>query len=176
MANFERGQVGLGVGGSGIIEHCNLGSNDYPRTWRDWYFTGFVDQDLVPVATSDLSGTLKLTRSGTTLTGYYLSLGSWVAISSAVVTTADMSMHISAWSHDRFFTDQEVKVAFDNFTVNQGELVCPVASVSGVVLTDCFQGTPLPDAVVTVRQDGVTITQGTTGDDGSYYLQSKMFQ
>ncbi|MEZ4653762.1 MAG: SdrD B-like domain-containing protein [Candidatus Eisenbacteria bacterium] len=166
-------RVGLGVGGGGVIDRASLGANDIPWVaWRESYFTGFVGQDLVPETTCDLSGTMRLTRSGDTLTGYYLSLGSWVAISSAEVTTADMSMHISAWSHDPYFTDHEVQVSFDNFTVNQGQIVCPAAEVSGVVTTDCPAGTPLPDVLVTLSRHGQSIAETTTGEDGSYLLSA----
>jgi hypothetical protein len=90
--------------------------------------------------TSDLSGKLRLTRSGGVLTGYYYNSG-WVQMATATFV-ADTRYHLSAWSHDDKFGDQLTKVAFDNFVVNSGTLgTCPVntptptprpASVGGI--------------------------------------------
>ncbi|MFQ5421837.1 MAG: LamG domain-containing protein, partial [Anaerolineae bacterium] len=78
-------------------------------------------------ATTDLSGTLRLRRVGGTYTAYYRDTanGQWVAVLSETgLPTANLYFGVAAWSHNVFFADQEVKVAFDNFRLYQGELLC----------------------------------------------------
>ncbi len=111
----------------GTVERASWGSaNDMPGFPREVYLTHFDDGVQGISTTADQSGKLRLVRSGNTITGYYFSSGYWVALHSGHVTTEDVPFSISAWSHDYSFTDQEVKVAFDNFIVNQGQLVCPI--------------------------------------------------
>jgi len=93
----------------------------YPREVYACDFAGSV-QGITP--TDDMSGKLRLVRSGNTLTGYYFSLGSWVIVASGWVTTGDVSFTPTAWSHDYAFMDNNVLLAFDNFIVNSGLLIC----------------------------------------------------
>src|SRR5213594_3405366 len=68
---------------------------------------------------------LRLSRTGSLGTGYYLDSGSWVQIHSGPVTTADVGFGFAAWSHDQLFAHQTAKLAFDNFTLSSGQLLCP---------------------------------------------------
>jgi len=78
---------------------------------------------------NDTSGKLRRSRSESTLTGYYFNSGVWVNIHSfAFSDTSDDAVHFRAWSYDSTFAHKEVKVAFDNFIVNQGQLVWPTTS------------------------------------------------
>ena len=74
--------------------------------------------------TGDTAGTLRLVRTGSEVAGYHAGSDTWVPVQSGAITTNDLKVSISAWSHDYAFVDQEVKMAFDNFTVNRGTLVC----------------------------------------------------
>lgn len=47
--------------------------------------------------TTDVSGRLRLSRAGTTLTGSYLHDGAWVQVGSGTVTTADAVIGLIAW-------------------------------------------------------------------------------
>jgi cysteine-rich repeat protein len=90
----------------------------------------------VPVgstATGDLAGKLRLTRVGTTVTAFYFSAGSWVVVGSGAATSADITPFFAAGSSEAQFGQQQVKVAFDNFAVNQGQLICPVFCGNGIV-------------------------------------------
>ena len=168
--------VRVGLHTSGVIMRASLGTSaDFPgRPWREWYVTDFVGAGLTFVDTSDLAGKLRLTRSGSTLTGYYFSSGNWVAVSSTQVTTADVPFILSAWSHDFAFRDQAVQVAFDNFTVNQGQLVgCPVGTISGQVLADCpAANTSLLGVTVDAFAVGTgqLVGSDTTDPSGSYEM------
>ena len=76
--------------------------------------------------TGDTSGKLRAVRVGDVATGYYYSGGAWVPIYSfGSASTNDVYLLLQAWSHDWAFTDQPVRVAFDNVIINQGQLICP---------------------------------------------------
>src|SRR2546426_4261425 len=61
-------------------ERISFGSPtvDFPGLPREAYLTHFLDGVLGVTPTSDFSGSLRLTRSGGSETGYYLSSGNWV--------------------------------------------------------------------------------------------------
>jgi len=66
--------------------------------------------------TDDLSGTLRLTRTGGTVTGYYLDGNTWVALGSFSSSTADTTFGLAAWSHPGIFNPngQNVTVEFSS--------------------------------------------------------------
>jgi hypothetical protein len=72
-------------------------------------------------STTDTSGTLRLTRVGSTYTSYYWNGTGWNEMqSTAVDPTVEVGLHLTAWTHSSFFIKEEVTIAFDNFTVNEG--------------------------------------------------------
>ena len=91
-------------------------------------------------------------------TGFYSSAGGWATIHSYTVSSANVSINISAWSHYRYFAHQDVQLAFDNFIINQGQLTCPGYMLSGRVSDS--QGNPIP---------GVTVSSGTAGSATTDY-------
>ncbi len=111
----------------GTVERTSFGtSNDFYGFPREVYITDLSDEwnGNFYTETADQSGKLRLLRSGVNLTGYYYGPNGWVIVHSAPVNTSDANFTIDVWSHDYAFTHQEVKVAFDNFTINQGRLNC----------------------------------------------------
>ena len=114
-------RVGLGTV-SGAVERISFGdaTNDYPGEPRESYLTHFDDGVNGIAATADPSGTLRMVRQGATVTGFYWDAvnSQWVTIHSGPTSTADTGFGFSAWSHDYAFTDQEVRVAFDNVRIN----------------------------------------------------------
>jgi hypothetical protein len=52
-----------------------------------------------------------------------LNCGTAAKLTSRQVGTADVAFSLSSHSHDYAFADQEVKLAFDNFVVSQGQLI-----------------------------------------------------
>jgi len=142
-------RIGLGVSevplepgiGHAPVERVSFGSNEYISYPREVYLTHFSDGVKGITSTSDLSGKLRVVRAGTTLSGYYYGNGSWVLVHSAPVTAADLYIVLAAWSGNSMFADQEVKIAFDNFVIKQGDLNCePVP-------------TPTPTCTVTSYDD-----------------------
>jgi hypothetical protein len=76
-------------------------------------------------ATGASSGKLRQVRAGGTVTGYYFDSGNWVPVLSSPAPLDDVWPGLHVHSTDDRFADQEVVVAFDNFTVNQGQIVGP---------------------------------------------------
>ena len=117
-------RVGLVVTGIGNTERTS--NPGVPDT----YLTNFGDgvQGLTP--TTDLSGRLRVTRSGSSVTGFFFNTGtdSWVPIHTFDgATTGDVRFNLWSWSHDSIFADQVVEVAFDNAIVSEGHLICEFA-------------------------------------------------
>lgn len=124
-------RIGLNIAGVGATERVSFGTSaDFPGQPREVYLTHYADGVQGITATDHLVGKLRVVRSGNTLTGYYFSFGNWVAIHTGPATTDDVNFIVASWSHDYAFTNQEVKVAFDNVIVNQGQLICPETRVS----------------------------------------------
>ena len=105
------------------VERVSFAINDFSGWPREVYLTHFSDSVQGITATSNLSGKLRLVRTSNTLSGYYFSNGSWILVHSGPVTDADVHILIAAWSDESIFADQEVKIAFDNFVINQGHWI-----------------------------------------------------
>jgi hypothetical protein len=113
-------RVGWGIG-------PELGA--YPR---EVYLTDFSDGVQGTTGTSDLNGTLRVVRTGSTVTGYYHSSGGWVPIHSgpSVTGNRDADFALTVWSGNPVFVGQTTKVGFDNFVINSGQLRCPTISLN----------------------------------------------
>ena len=93
---------------------------------KDVYFTDFGDGVYQINSTSDNSGKLRIVRSGSTITGYYYNSKSdgWIPIHSTTQEVpADISIKIGGWTERNLFANRQVKIAFDNFVVNHGQLL-----------------------------------------------------
>ena len=114
---------------------------------------GFV---ITVVPTTDLTGKFRITRVGSTFTGFYYSGGVWVSAGSGSAVLPNlMAMYLSSWSHDGYFGGQAAKVAFDNLILNSGTLVCPL---QGDV--DCSGSVNSVDALKVLRNNAMlTVTQ-----------------
>ena len=113
------------------VERTSFGNpGDFPGVTREVYLTDFLDRVQQVIPTSDLTGALRLTRTSGIATGYYLNSSKWVAIHSGPAITQNVNLDLVAWSHDYAFTHTFVKLAFDNFTINQGSPACPGITLS----------------------------------------------
>lgn len=114
-------RVGLSFGDSTnfgnfwSVERTSAGRGEI---YGDVYLTDFNHFIGALNPTGDQSGALRLTRTGTTVSAYYLAGGQWQLLRSDTITGADLVFTIAAWSHDQYFNDQPVKLAFDNVNVN----------------------------------------------------------
>jgi Tol biopolymer transport system component len=93
------------------------------QPWGEQYSVFFAPS-FYAVPTADTSGSLRMVRSGGTMIGYYLSSGTWVPIASGPASS-NAGVLGFALSAMQDLTDQPVKVAFDNFRLNSGNLECP---------------------------------------------------
>jgi hypothetical protein len=76
-------------------------------------------------ASSHTEGKFRVTREGDIVTGYYYdsNTSNWVEISSASKGIEDVKFTLQGWSHDSYFIDQDVSVVFDDFTINEGQVI-----------------------------------------------------
>jgi trimeric autotransporter adhesin len=108
--------------------------------------------------TNDLTGKLRLKRNGNIITSYYLCDDKWIEISSYQSTefeTDPVKFGLAIWSHDYVYRPQghDIKVVFDNFTINQGTLIAPPSSTA-----------PLASNITVTNNNLVTVN-GLTGGD-----------
>jgi hypothetical protein len=97
----------------------------YDTVPGEYYVTHMLDGVNGINPASDLTGSLRITRTGAYATGYYLNGSKWTPIHTGPVVTSDVGIAFAAWSHDRLFSHQTVKAEFANFTLNTGQLTCP---------------------------------------------------
>lgn len=173
LAAFDPDNVNPMYGpASYVVERTSFGIpyNDFNGWPREVYLTDFNTSVSGIAETSDTAGTLRLVRTGSDVTGFHGSGSTWVPVQSGAITTGDLKISISAWSHDYVFIDQEVKLAFDNFTVNKGALVCngktvvPVDIKPGIYPNSINPGSngTLPVAILsTTSFDATTVNPAT---------------
>jgi hypothetical protein len=95
-----------------VVERVSGGGRDQ---FGEVYLTDFNSSVGSFVNTSDTSGSLRIARSGDTVSAYYLAAGSWQFLRSTQVDPLrDLVFGFSAFSSDEFFGDQVVQVAFDD--------------------------------------------------------------
>lgn len=108
----------LGVG------RASLGSSaDFPGYPREIYSADLGSGVQGITVTTDMSGALRIMRTGSTVFAYRRAGGDWVQVASGQVPPADMLVTVSAWSHSYVFARQLVRAAFDNFAVRYGTAV-----------------------------------------------------
>ncbi len=113
------------------VERTAFGPTEALNLPREVYLTHFADGVQGITGTTDLNGTLRMVRTGSVLSGYYLSKSGWALIHSGPTINAEnVHFGFSAWSHNALFGGQEAKVGFNNFVVNSGQLFCPSLSLS----------------------------------------------
>ena len=86
------------------------------------YLTHFSDGVQGVTPTQDLSGTLRLTRSGGMLTGYYHDGTDFVPVHSVATENNRIHLRLAAWTENP--TPGGV-IALDNFQVQADEIICP---------------------------------------------------
>jgi len=122
--------VRIGLGAIGAVERVSRANNEPPA--GEHYAADFQGNTVI-TGTTHTSGTLRMTRTGDVLTAYYRNPdGQWVQIyTENGHTTQNIYFDFSVWSHDAYFANQAVQVAFDNFTLAQGRLLCVQISSGG---------------------------------------------
>jgi hypothetical protein len=85
-----------------------------------------IDRVSSSVLTNDLDGSLRLTRTAGVLTASARSAGGgWQVVATRRAVADPATITLGAATNDDVFGDRDVKVAFDNFSVNSGSVRCP---------------------------------------------------
>jgi WD40-like Beta Propeller Repeat len=95
-------------------------SQTYGEQYSSWIPPAAMSQP-----TSELAGTLRLQREGSTAVVSHLSGGNWMPVASGPTTTTSAMIALGATSTMNRFSHQEVKIAWDNFRINSGTISCP---------------------------------------------------
>jgi hypothetical protein len=109
--------VGIGAGDYAVtrVSHRN-GPDERYATW----IAGTITQ----ANTADMTGSLRLTRVGATITGYYKdAIGAWVQVGSGNAPTQALSYAIEAWS-DMPFGARDVAATIDSLTLSGTKVNC----------------------------------------------------
>jgi len=73
---------------------------------------------------TDLSGRLRLFRSGSTIQPFYWNGSSWEQLGSDSITSSDVYIRLLMGA-ENFSSSQDIQISFDNVTINGGTVVCP---------------------------------------------------
>jgi hypothetical protein len=111
------------------MERSSLSGTE-PLGAQEVYVVDFGPIVLVP--TTDVTGSLRLARSGSTQTGYYRAGGEWIPVQTDTAPAQDITIQLHAWSHDDAFANGDVRAAADDFVVMAGQLVWPPVSTHGM--------------------------------------------
>lgn len=109
------GATDLGVGPFGLVAMQRNSS-----TVSDFEFYTVVFSDSASqTPTTHTSGGLRLVRSGSTLSGYFMSETGWVLVGSGVTTTSPTRFNLDVGTADPSASGG-IRITFDNFRVNAG--------------------------------------------------------
>ena len=124
--------VGLVVLPGGTVERARWGGPEQGENYITNYFQtapGEIFDIAGETRTKDLWGKLRLTRIGDEMTGYFFRSGEWVAVRRGKVDTAPVEVSLVVWSGDKNYisnsSSNDIQVTFDNFIVNQGDVIWP---------------------------------------------------
>lgn len=92
------------------------------QVWGEQYF-GFVPPVFGNAPTGHASGSLRLVRSGGTMTAYYWD-GGWVALASAPASPAPAVIVLAGSADGITFAGHPVRIAFDNFRLDAAARDC----------------------------------------------------
>jgi hypothetical protein len=109
------------------MERTSDSAND-PPNGKEIYLTDFrlETNNLVKTITDDNSGKLRLVRVGSLWSAYYFNGGTWVLTKQYTNgNTGDVYIYVGAWSHNVYFIHKNVKLALDNFVINDGQIIWP---------------------------------------------------
>jgi len=93
------------------------------QVWGEQYAT-WIPPTFTDVDTTDLAGSLRLTRVGSTMTGFFWNGSGWTQIASGTTTLDDTALGLSANTFLNRFGDEAVDVAWDDFLITSGTFSC----------------------------------------------------
>lgn len=154
-------------GFAAIVERDSLAATDVPvqTPGSEVYLTDFQPHSgaFLDVPTSDMQGTLRLNRSGGSVSAYFASPGkSWTIVGSTAAPSEPVTVVILMWSGDNVFNKQSggAQARFRNFVVNSGQLSCPDGGVVGL------DGSPSAAEAGSAVEAGHVSEAGTAAEAG----------
>lgn len=127
---------------------------------------------------NDLAGKMRLVRVGTIMSAYYWNGTAFISLGSAQTTTADTGFTLD-FSSSTPSSPAGTSIAFDNFSVNSGKVICqsvPMLTVDKPSLTFTYtegQAGPIPPQSFTVSSGGTALqfqATASTNPPGSSWL------
>jgi DNA-binding SARP family transcriptional activator len=95
-------------------------------------YSGWVGTSFGSVPLPDTQGSLRIVRAAGVATSYFWHNGRWARLASgSSAGTAVFGLGAQSASADTEFNNQEVKIAFDNFSVTASDPICPTGTVTG---------------------------------------------
>jgi 6-phosphogluconolactonase (cycloisomerase 2 family) len=154
-----------GAGASGVWRQSAVSSENYVGVYP-FYFGSTA------VATTDQFGSLRLVRSGATLTGFHRAGGSWTAVRSAPVSSVPtrVALELASLQVGAAVT-QEASIAFDNFIVNGGTCAAAYERVIEPVGSPVSTGLLRPGPLA-VSPSGKLLFVGVGTSVGVYNIDS----
>jgi hypothetical protein len=123
-------RIGLIVPGVAHVERSSFSTHDSFAAGEAYYGAISGVPIRSPIATSDLTGTLRIVRNQSTVTTSVWSMAlpgtrlpGWQTVQSANATMADAPFQLQVWTHDPYFADRFVTVRWDDVAVVRGQLV-----------------------------------------------------
>ena len=126
------------------------------------YTTDFTIQggSFETTVTHDNSGKLRIVRTGSQWSSYYFSGGTWkLSEKYTNGNTGDVCIYVGAWSHNNYFNHQNVRLAFSNFIVNNGQIIWPN---QGSVSHGSVGTTQSTSSVIVTAQPTLSVTSQNT--------------
>ena len=109
-------QVDFAVADDRVLSRSNYGREQLVAWFPPWS---------VALDYADLTGSLRIARTGPRITGYYRHQGTWAEITQFSFERKDAFIRLQVGGSARQFGRKDVLAAFDNLRINSGRLRCP---------------------------------------------------
>ncbi len=176
-------RIALGTD-AGWLERTSFSRNEIDE---NYYFGGDYGEidivDIPQIPGYHLIGGLKLERAGNRLTASYQDSpgGTWVDIATHYAPSDPTRFMLNTWSHDEYFADRFVRIAFDDLNVSADLITCDAGGVqpgnivfarNGFTESVFYDNIPRPDGIV-VKNNGQLLVVNELGPDGPFVLKAR---
>lgn len=154
------------IGFGGAAERSSFSSHDDYSAGEE-YVSDWGQPPVALVSTSDTTGSLRLVRSGSSVSAYYgTGGGGWSLIGSGTGSAAATPLALRAWSDNAAFNHAAVTVAFTNFTLNSGTCRPQSSDRYGRII---LQDHPMGYWRLAESSGGTAFDSSGNDHDGSYH-------
>jgi hypothetical protein len=137
--NLHSVRIGAPDLGSGQGGGVGLNRSSFPNGGTGEFYLMSLPNGAPQIATTELSGKLRLVRSSSALCGFIMSGTTWVLVGSGPISNAatHISLDLGAGSSS---AQGGISVAFDNFRTNGGSLACPTTTTNEYAISIANNG------------------------------------